>query len=78
MHATKSHPAYYLEIAQRLGRQPAECLMVGDDWRLDIVSAAAAGMQVYWIANPEVSQPDAGLVLAGRGRLGDLLGPFMI
>jgi len=36
MHATKAHPAYYREILDRLGRQPGECLMVGDDWTRDM------------------------------------------
>ncbi len=73
MHATKSSPAYYLEIAARLGRQPAECLMVGDDWGYDVRPAAAAGMPVYWIAPAEASRPDPGLPLAGQGTLAELL-----
>ena len=69
MHATKPHPAYFLEIARRLGRQPEECLMVGDDWRLDIQPAAAAGMEVYWIAGPGQQPPAEEPALAGFGDL---------
>jgi len=52
MHATKSHPAYYREILTRLGRQPDECLMVGDDPQRDIAQAASVGIPTYWIMKP--------------------------
>jgi len=52
MHATKSHPAYYREILTRLGRQPDECLMVGDDPQRDITQAASVGISTYWIVKP--------------------------
>ncbi len=47
MHATKANPAYYCEVLERLGRQPSECLMVGDDWTLDMLPAAAVGIPIY-------------------------------
>ncbi|MFQ6101660.1 MAG: HAD family hydrolase [Anaerolineae bacterium] len=50
MHATKAHPAYYREILAQLGRQPDECLMVGDDWERDIAPAGSVGIPGYWIA----------------------------
>ena len=65
MHATKPHPAYYLEIAHRLGRAPEECLMVGDDWEMDILPALEIGMEAYWIAQPG-EKPQ----VEGRGPLG--------
>jgi FMN phosphatase YigB (HAD superfamily) len=76
----KSHPAYYRQIAGRLGRNPDECLMVGDDWDLDVLPATRAGMPVYWIVEPD--QPEPAIVrsreggrsvgLFGQGTLGDL------
>ena len=78
MHATKVHPAYYREILALLGRRPDECLMVGDDWERDVVSAASVGIPVYWIADPNAVPPsppkEAGEsdVLLGQGRLSDL------
>ncbi len=57
MHATKAHPAYYREILARLGRQPGECLMVGDDWERDIAPAASVGIPVYWITGPDDAPP---------------------
>ncbi|MCA9972228.1 MAG: HAD family hydrolase, partial [Anaerolineales bacterium] len=64
MHSTKPHPAYYEEILQHLGCRPAEALMVGDDWRNDIVPAAAVGLHTYWLPEPDAPPPDAGLVAA--------------
>jgi len=71
MHATKPHPAYFLEIAQRLGRRVEECLMVGDDWKMDIHPALAVGMQAYWIAASEQRPPAGKPVPAGQGSLSD-------
>jgi len=81
MHATKAHPAYYREIVTRLGRQPGECLMVGDDWGRDIAPAASVGIPVYWIAEPDDAPPslpphrgDKRGVLVGQGTLAGLWG----
>jgi FMN phosphatase YigB (HAD superfamily) len=72
MHATKSHPAYYREILAHVGRQPDECLMVGDNWRWDIVQAASVGIPTYWIAGPgEACQTDDATPI-GQGTLADL------
>jgi HAD superfamily hydrolase (TIGR01549 family) len=68
MHATKPHPAYYDEILQRLGAEPATTLMVGDDWQNDVVPAAALGMPVYWIVGATAEPPDRALP-AGVGDL---------
>lgn len=67
MHAAKPNGGYYLEIAQRLGRPPGECLMVGDEWEQDIEPALGVGMTAYWIAEPDQEAPsnDSGLVAQG-------------
>jgi len=79
MHATKSHPAYYREVLALLDRQPAECLMVGDNWKWDIAQAASVGIPVYWIAKPGKAPPslpphrgDKRGVLVGQGTLANL------
>ena len=79
MHATKSHPAYYREILAQLGRQPGECLMVGDHWEWDVANAALAGIPAYWIAEPGETPPslpprkgDEMEVPVGQGGLADL------
>jgi FMN phosphatase YigB (HAD superfamily) len=72
-HATKSNPAYYREILKTIGRQPEECLMVGDNWDWDIANAARAGIGGFWIA-PAESRPGSSVVEAvGRGSLDDFL-----
>jgi FMN phosphatase YigB (HAD superfamily) len=82
MRATKAGPAYYREILSFLGRDPQECLMVGDDWQRDIVPAARIGIPVYWVTGPSAaSSPgvDSGVdsvpdeLLTGSGTLQNLL-----
>ncbi|MGD2144208.1 MAG: HAD family hydrolase [Anaerolineae bacterium] len=71
MHTTKSHPAYYREILERLGRRPGECLMVGDSWDKDIVPASSVGLHVYWITE-EDELPASGTAVCGWGTLAEL------
>ncbi len=73
MHATKPHRAYYAEIACRLGRQPEECLMVGDEWEMDIAPAMAVGMAAYWVAASDARPPGLEDRLVGQGDLAGLL-----
>ncbi|MGB2908241.1 MAG: HAD family hydrolase [Candidatus Aminicenantaceae bacterium] len=82
MHATKARPAYYREILSVLGREPQECLMVGDDWQRDMVPAAQVGIPVFWITGPEDSDsqvagpqddPVPEELLTGSGSLEDVL-----
>jgi FMN phosphatase YigB (HAD superfamily) len=77
MHATKAHLAYYREILARLGREPEECLMVGDDWKRDIVPAVAVGIPGYWVTPSSATPPPlegepGGGKLVGQGTLADL------
>jgi FMN phosphatase YigB (HAD superfamily) len=50
MHATKPHPAYFLEVAEKLGVAPREALMVGDDRFLDL-PAADVGMRTFFVGD---------------------------
>ncbi len=68
MHATKPNPAYYEEILEQVRAEPESTLMVGDDWKNDVIPAAALGMRVYWITAGEAEPPVAGVV-AGAGTL---------
>ncbi len=61
-HFAKPNPEYFAEILARLGRKPAEAVMVGDDLERDIHPAAALGMAVYYIGEESNSgQVGAGL-----------------
>jgi FMN phosphatase YigB (HAD superfamily) len=72
-HATKAHPAYYREILHVLGRQPEECLMVGDNWEWDVVCAAEVGIAGFWIAAKGESPPTTEIEAVGQGSLDELL-----
>lgn len=61
-HFCKPNPEYYLEIAERIGRRPEECVMVGNDVEEDLV-AAGVGMCTYLVEdhliNPKGVKPKA-------------------
>ena len=48
---SKPHPSVFLEVAERLGVEPAACVMVGDRLVDDISGALGAGMRAVWKAN---------------------------
>jgi putative hydrolase of the HAD superfamily len=50
--ASKPERAFFQAILDRLGLEAAECLMVGNDYQMDIVPAKAIGMQTVWLAHP--------------------------
>ncbi len=51
----KPNPAYFLEIAEKLGVKPEQCLMIGNNVN-DDMSAAKVGFKVFlvpeWLENP--------------------------
>ena len=36
MHYCKPNPNYYLEISEKIGVDPRDCLMIGDDPRMTV------------------------------------------
>ncbi|MEZ5359922.1 MAG: HAD-IA family hydrolase [Candidatus Zixiibacteriota bacterium] len=65
---TKPDPRYFLQLADRAGISPADCIMVGDRIDKDIVPAKMAGMKtvlvkssIYKIQQPRIPDecPDA-------------------
>ena len=56
MHYCKPSSGYFLEIADRLGVRPEECLMVGNDVS-DDMSARACGMQVFLVTDSLLLNP---------------------
>jgi FMN phosphatase YigB (HAD superfamily) len=71
--ATKSHPAYYREILEVIGCEPAAALMVGDNWEWDILHAEMAGVAGYWIADSDATPPDLRATPVACGTLDDFL-----
>lgn len=50
-HSTKPYPAYFEEVAERLGVPPESCLMVGDN-PFDDMAAKTVGMTTYYTGRP--------------------------
>jgi len=67
---TKPNPAYFLDVAKRVGALPGECLMVGNDAKDDIEPALAAGMDTFFLKPYAIGDAPAGIP---RGGYSDLL-----
>jgi putative hydrolase of the HAD superfamily len=48
--AAKPDPAFFEAILDRLQAEPRACVMVGNDYQKDIVSAKSAGLWTVWLA----------------------------
>ncbi len=59
MHASKPNLAYYREILDVIGCEADTAVMVGDDWKRDVLPAHDVGMHTYWIAPDNTQPPDA-------------------
>lgn len=75
MHACKPNTAYYREILNLIGRQPDECLMVGNDTRDDL-AAREAGLWTYLVEDNIVDRGSESFAPHLRGRLSDLVALF--
>jgi FMN phosphatase YigB (HAD superfamily) len=67
MHASKPNPAYYREIAALLSRAPGDCVMIGNEAKMDIIPAHRAGMRTFWVT----ASRDPGVPADWRGTLED-------
>ncbi len=47
----KPNPAYYLDICSRMGLDPSDCIMIGNDVGEDMLAAAAAGIDGYLVTD---------------------------
>lgn len=47
----KPSQSYYLEICEKLGVKPEECLMIGNDEREDMLGATRVGMDAYLVTD---------------------------
>ena len=73
-HATKAQPAYYGEILHALGRNPEECLMVGDNWNWDMVECSRrSAFPVIGSPIPRTHHRRRGPCRQGQGSLDDFL-----
>ena len=67
---SKPNPKYYLEIAEKIGVAPEDCLMVGNDTS-DDMSAAKAGMQVYLVTDNLINKSGEDISKYPNGTLVD-------
>jgi FMN phosphatase YigB (HAD superfamily) len=72
MHACKPQPGYYREVLQKIGREPGECLMVGNDFEEDGV-AAKVGIDVFFVTDYLIKRSDAPLTPERSGTLAQFL-----
>ncbi len=69
---SKPNPEYYLEIAKRLGVEPSECLMVGNDVGDDMV-AEKIGMKVFLLSDCLINRKDEDISKYPKGSFKELL-----
>lgn len=69
---TKPNPKYYLEIAEKLGLAPEECLMVGNDTTDDMI-AEKVGMSVYLLPEYLINKSGIDISVYNYGTLGNLV-----
>jgi putative hydrolase of the HAD superfamily len=75
----KPEPQVYRHVAAALDARPEGCLMVGDNFRCDVLGALAVGMHAAWIdvegrGEPPRSAPRAHSTVASLGELAVRLG----
>jgi FMN phosphatase YigB (HAD superfamily) len=51
MGTSKPNPAYYREIAEKIGCAPEDCVMVGNEVQNDILPAKRVGMKTFWVTD---------------------------
>lgn len=67
----KPNPAYYTEIAKRIGVAPEECLMVGNDVSEDM-AAAKVGMRVFLLTDCLLNKKEEDISGYPKGGFGEL------
>lgn len=67
----KPNPAYYLEIAKRLGVLPAQCIMIGNDAQEDM-AALDAGMQVFLLTDCIINKQNRDISAYPNGGFSEL------
>ncbi len=71
--SSKPNPAYYLDIARRMGVDPEDCLMVGNDVDEDMIPAEGVGMQVFLLTRNLINKNDSDISKYKQGNFVDLL-----
>lgn len=51
----KESPEFYKKCLQIVGKNPMDCVMIGDDYREDVLVPSQLGINTVWIKNPDTS-----------------------
>jgi len=69
---TKPNPEYYLEITSKLGLDPHDCLMVGNDASEDLI-AETVGMKVFLLTDNLINSKNIDISKYRRGGFPELI-----
>lgn len=69
----KPSEGYYREVVKKIGCDPSECLMVGNDVTDDMVPASAVGMQVFLLTDYLINKNGADISVYQHGGYDELL-----
>lgn len=72
MHSSKPNPQYYAEIAEHVGCAPDDCLMIGNDFKDDMV-AKAVGMKTFLVTDFAMREEDGQFEPDYQGSFRDLI-----
>ena len=67
----KPNPAYYTEICDKMGIDPRECLMIGNNTEEDVIAASKVGMDTYLITDCLICEGE--MPECKKGSFGDML-----
>jgi len=70
----KPDPLPFQVCLERMGLAPADAVYVGDDWRIDVCGAGAAGLKAVWIKHRSVQRRWPDVDTAGVPVIADLNG----
>ena len=68
----KPNPKYYVEILQKIGAEPKDCFMVGNDVNEDIGAATAVGLKVFLLTDCLINKDDIEIAFYPNGGFGEL------
>ena len=69
----KPNPAYYREVAAKLGVDPAQCLMVGNDVEEDMEAAEQTGMRVFLLTDCLINRENRDISAYPHGSFSQLM-----
>lgn len=68
----KPNPKYYLDMTEKLGVRPEECLMVGNDVNEDMI-AETLGMKVFLLKDCIINKDNKDISIYPNGSFGELM-----